>query len=296
MQLCRRAIVLPFVGLLFGMAAVGYWVLGGNDPPQKLTRNQKTSKAKDLAVDQPADFVYLTDSTYSRGGLIGVVLSTRFGLSRRELDALPPDFSREYFYKWLRTAEKSLETTALLRVPKLRSDRPSLDGQDIYDGFFALEPALLDFAAPLEGSISILKKQGFTFTEEELKALDAMLKASMGTTDGKLYRWHAFPVGSRILLQAGASTAVTIWINKGEQRPTIAETLAGVKTEMLVRIAISNSEQSQALNKHFNFSLEAKDELLVVESHGKYHAPREKLFDIVRQYRRQAAQAAPLRD
>jgi hypothetical protein len=44
-----------------------------------------------------------------------------------------------------------------------------------------------------------------------------------------------------------------------------------------------------ALNRHYNYSMKAVDERLKKASQGKYNAPREKLYDAVRQYKQERA-------
>ena len=154
-------------------------------------RQGRKQSAAPPAPPSDDEVVFLLSGTYSRPFPIGIVLSTRFGLLTHALDALPADMSREWFYDWLERADKVLETTSRLRVPNLRADRPVLDGQDIYDGFFAPKPAFYDLYAPVEGSISKLRAQGMTFDEEELTALGAMLRRTMGEERGGKQVWHA---------------------------------------------------------------------------------------------------------
>lgn len=282
----RRFTVFVSVLLVSGLAITGVGIYGrwyaGRTEPTSLSTSQET---KTQEKEKPAEFIYLTKTVYDRGSVIGDVLLNRFGLNASQLATLPADMSREFFYEWLESADKSLETTSLLRVPQLRADRPILDGQDIYDGFFAPKPAFWDLGAPLEGSVSALKKQGFKFSDEDLSALEAMLRATMGYTNNDHFQWRPFPVGSRIVLQAGRTPSVTIWINEGKQLPTVKETLGAVQEKLVLEIAVTDPAQKKALNMHFNYALEAKDERVEQNTHGKYHTPRERLFEVVREYR-----------
>lgn len=235
------------------------------------------------------EVVFLLFGNYSRPYPLGIVLSTRFGLLKRAVDAIPADMSRTQFYDWLYGADKVLETTSRLRVPNLRSDRPVLDGQDIYDGFFAPKPAFYDLYAPLEGSISKLRAQGMTFDEAELKALGAMLRRTMGKERRGKYAWHIFPVGSKIILRSGQTPSAAIWINHGVQHKSVDETVANATCELLVQAEITDPLESGALNRHYNYSMKAVDEKLQKASQGKYKAPRERLYDVVRQYKQERA-------
>lgn len=269
------------------LAVAGWWLLSQGETPTKITLpNQPAAKDGNA-------FTFVSTATVSRVRPIGIVLSTQFGLPAQALEALPAQFSREFFYDWLRPVDKLLETTSRLRVPRLRSDRPVLDGRDIYEGFFAPKPWLWDITAPLEGSLSVLGKQGFHFTPPEREALDAMLKASMGKQEAGRQVWHAFPVGSKITLRAGSQPSVEIWINRGPQHESIDDTVRDARCELISTVPITDPLQKTALNKHFNYALEAKDEVLEHSSQGKYHTPREKLYDLVRELRAQPRATPP---
>ena len=201
------------------------------------------------------------------------------GLSKED------DFSREYFFDWLRKTDKKVETTSRLRVPNLRPERPCLDGKDIYDGFFAPKPWFFDVKAPLEGSISILRKQGFKFTREELNAFDEMLRKCLGYFEDGKFCWYSLPVGSKMFVESGSKPKIELWINIGEQLGNVNATIAKAEYEKKDAVYITDSVQARALNKHYNYSMEVEDELTKKNTNGKYKRVRDRLYDLIRERR-----------
>ena len=231
--------------------------------------------------EQGTKFVKLVGRIYIRTFPVGEVLYVSIGLEKGRLLSLPESFDKDYFRQWLMNTDKKVVTVSRLRVPNLRPKRPLLDGRDIFDGFFAPAPAFWDISAPLEGSISVLKKQGFTFQADELKAFDAMLHRSLGhQVDGK-FEWYALSVGSRISIISGKAPAIEVWLNRGPQLPSIDETIAQAKCERVSSVAITDRLEIEALNKHYNFSMIAEDEDVKKNTNGKFSRVCDRLYDII---------------
>jgi len=227
-------------------------------------------------------FVKMNERIYSRGFPIGEVLLVRLGLDKERLLSLPQDFDKEYFTRWLMETDKKVVTISRLRVPKLRPERPTLDGQDIYEGFFAPPPGLLDLYAPREGSISKLKKQGCTFQPDELKALDAMLRRCLGQEVNGRFQWQPLPVGSRMSIASGKEPWIEVWVNQGEQLPSVDETIAKAQLTQVRSTSITDPLEVQALNKHYNYSMTVEDEEVKTMTGGKYCRTRDRLFDLIK--------------
>ncbi len=238
-----------------------------------------------LGAERGKRFVKMVGRIYSRNFPIGEVLYISIGLEEDRLLALPEDFDKEYFRKWLMNTDKKVVTVSRLRVPNLRPERPTLDGQDIFDGFFAPPPPFWDLSAPLEGSISVLKRQGFTFEESQLKAFDAMLRRTLGHQEKGKFEWYVLPVGSRISIVSGKSPAIEVWINCGKQLPSVDETIAHAQCEKKPSILITDPLETEALNKHYNFSMIAEDEDVKKNTNGKFARVGDRLYDIVKNKR-----------
>lgn len=227
-------------------------------------------------------FVKMSERIFTRGFPIGEVLLVKLGLDKERLLALPPEFDKERFTRWLMETDKKVVTISRLRVPKLRPERPILDGQDIYEGFFAPAPGMLDLYAPREGSISKLKKQGCTFLPEELAALDAMLRRCLAEEVQGRLQWQPLPVGSRMAITSGKAPRIEIWVNQGEQLPSVDETIAKARLAQIRAVSITDPLEIQALNKHYNYSMIVEDEDIKAMTEGKYSRTRDRLFDLVK--------------
>ncbi|MGA2066370.1 MAG: hypothetical protein ABSG86_15455 [Thermoguttaceae bacterium] len=228
-------------------------------------------------------FVKMVGRIYSRGIPVGEVLEADLGLSRERVLALPADVDKASFLQWLEATDKRLLTISRLRVPRLRPERPSLDGRDIYDGFFAPAPGYLDFSAPLEGSISRLKKRGFTFQDQELQSLERMLRRCLGYQEQGEFKWFEFPVGSRIVMTSGKSPSVEVWINRGTQCASVDETIAKAQLEKALSCTITDPLEIQALNKHFHYSTIVDDDDVRKNTQGRYQRVCDRLYDIIRE-------------
>ena len=222
---------------------------------------------------------------YSRGFPIGEVLNVTIGLEKDRLAALPKDFDKEYFRQWLMNTDKKVVTVSRLRVPNLRPERPSLDGEDLFDGFFAPAPAFWDVSAPLEGSIPMLKRQGFTFEEDELKAFDAMLRRSLGSSESGEFQWYSLPVGSRIAIISGKSPSIEVWINRGKQYPSVDQTIVEAQLEKMPPVSITDPLEVRAMNKHYNYSMIVEDPEVKKNTKGKYVRVGDRLHDIIKDKR-----------
>lgn len=281
----KRTTIVALVAPPAFVGAIAVWALlsGKQRAPVAAETLVQPVVAAPPAAESPEkpkqEFIPLVSAVYRRGFPIGDALSTRLGLDRQSLESLRKEPSFEEFDRWLETADKRLETTSRLRVPSLRSDRPTLDGLDIYDGFFAPRPALWNLAAPEEGSLSRLASQKMLLSAAERAALDRMLKAALRDKDG---RWESFPAGSKIYLTAGKCPSAEIWINMGPQLESVDETIAKAKLEKRRFLAIADPEEKAVLNKHFNFSLRAKDDLTRENTGGKFERPIDRLYDVVR--------------
>jgi hypothetical protein len=241
------------------------------------------------AIAQPATneptFVRMVGRPYSRGFPVGEVLQAELGLSRDRLLAVPVDIDKASFIPWLEETDKKLVTISRLRVPRLRPDRPTLDGRDIYDGFFAPAPARLDLWSPLEGSIPRFMKSGYPFQEKELQALDRMLRRCLSYQEQGKVKWYAFPVGSRIAMTSGKASFVEIWINRGPQYASVDETIAKAQLQKVFSSTITDPLEMQALNKHFNYSMVVDDDDVLKNTQGRYHRVCDRLYDMIRDHK-----------
>lgn len=260
-------------------------LLVGAVVPFVLTRKPAAAPPPPAGPQQGKKFVKMVGRILSRNFPIGEVLYVSVGLEKERLESLPESFDIEYFRKWLADTDKKVVTVSRLRVPNLRPERPVLDGQDIFDGFFAPAPAFWDVSAPLEGSISVLKKQGFTFEKSQLKAFDAMLRRCLGHEEKGQFVWYSLPVGSRISIISGKAPAIEVWVNQGPQLPSVDETIAQSRCDKKSSVLITDALEIEALNKHYNYSMIAEDEDVKKNTKGKFKRVCDRLYDIIKNKR-----------
>lgn len=256
-------------------------VLLGATAPLMYCRRPSAAPPPPAKPEQGKKFVKMVGRILTRSFPVGEVLYVSLGLEKERLLSLPESLDLEHFRKWLAQTDKKVVTVSRLRVPNLRPERPVLDGQDIYEGFFAPTPPFWDLSAPLEGSVSMLKRQGFTFTEAELKALDAMMRRSLGHEENGRFAWYPLPVGSRTVIISGKAPLIEVWVNEGPQLPSVDETIAQARCVKKSSVKVTDPLEIEALNKHYNYSMIAEDDDVKKNTNGKFSRVCDRLYDVI---------------